>query len=170
MTKSAYDNILEGLTETESSRRSLHQMQGEPDLDTGMQRVTDVEGRTHGYVTAVKTGEIHDVYPTAGPLLAKEKIEEIVENILDVFEDITEAEDNLVVRGNLLDSMNSLVDELWMFRKAREADFKKYIVLIQSIIRGEKLDNVSLEKIEDLRPIFQTLKNPCLLIPILDAI
>ena len=73
---------------------------------------TDYKGRIEGYRTAVKTGEVYrQVIDIVGEI-EQSPIGEHIAELFDVCESLLVSE-NPVECENLLDSINSSLDELW---------------------------------------------------------
>lgn len=129
-------------------------------LDMGMKKATAIEGRLLGFVTATKISEETEMFPGSATKIAKEKIEEKIEEVLDTADDLLENKDDFIMRDNLLGSLNILLDELWEIRHTREREFAKFIVLIQSLTKRDNMGTSNDKQIEALVATLQTLKRP----------
>ena len=125
----------------------------------GMRKITDIEGRIDGYITSTKTGEKQVIIPRSLSIV-KNKKEEKIQEVLDLSDDLIDADDNLSLKGNLLDSLNTLLNDFWEMRQEREREFAKLIVLIQTITKGYNLEISNDLQIKALTKTLQVLKKP----------
>lgn len=113
-----------------------------------------------GYVGATKEHSYPEMLPGSSQKIAKDKMGEKIEEVFDKADVLLETEDNLIIRDNLLDSLDTLIDDLWEMRHTREREFAKYIVLVQAITKGHNLEISNDEQIKALITILHTMKRP----------
>ena len=122
-----------------------------------LKKSTDIEGHIFGYIASTKAESAYEKKVE----LEKTEIEEKIEEILDVSDDLLKTTDNPVVRENLLDSLNELLNDLWEKRNYKEdREFSKFIVLIQSISKGKNIDVSNEKHIEALAKVLEAFKKP----------
>jgi hypothetical protein len=129
--------------------------------ELGMRRTTDVEERIVGYKTSDRTGEEIESFLEIKPYrIEKRKIDEKIEEILDAADELLENKNDPILLDNLLDSLNSLLDDLWDLRQERERQFAKLIVLLKTITKSKNIDLVNQKQLMALFELIQTFKRP----------
>lgn len=122
---------------------------------------TGAEERIWGYRTADKAGEyLESFLPAKLYEVEKREIDEEIEDILDASDELLENKNDPVVLDNLLDSLNSLLDDLWDLRQEREREFSKLIVLIKTITKLKKIDFKNEVQLKALFELIRIFKRP----------
>lgn len=133
-------------------------------LSIGMEKATKPDSTNEwsliGYVGATKELNYPEILPDSSQKIAKGKMGEKIEEVFDKADVLLETEDNLIMRDNLLDSLDALMDDLWEMRHIREREFAKYIVLVQTVTKGHNLEISNDEQIKALVTILHTMKRP----------
>ncbi len=129
-------------------------------LDEEMIKTTEREGKISDYVITTKPDELPETFSGVETKIKKDKIDEIIEDVLDLANELLEDTNSVVTRENLLDSLNSLLNDLWEMRHIRERGFAKLLVLIQAVTKENSIDTSDFQQIEVLAKVLQTLKRP----------
>lgn len=129
--------------------------------EISMKTATEAGERLSGYRTADKTGEQVEGFLGISILgIGKREIDERIEEILDTADELFDNRSNPVLSENLLDSLNSSLDNLWEVRQEREREFSKLIVLVKTITKPRKIDLASETQIRALFELIQIFKRP----------
>jgi len=135
--------------------------QADPLDQLGMRRTTAIEGKISGYKTAEKTGEyMESSLVTTRHEAARLEIDDKIEEILDIADELLENSKDLILLDNLLDALNSSVDELWNLRDGREREYAKLIVLLKTITKSKCIELANQKQVTALFEILQTFKTP----------
>ncbi len=149
------------LTEFEIKREQVDSSIDLSDLsDICLRKITAAEGRIPGYVTAIRTGQYINVVSFHKSEPKIEIIDEVINEVLDISTNMIENKNNPVVIKNLLSSLNLELENLWDLRHIREREFAKFIVLVQTITKGDNNTNYSEGQIECMATILQVFKIP----------
>lgn len=129
--------------------------------ETTEAEITGAKERILGYRTADKAGEYLESFPPAKLYeVEKREIDEEIEDILDASDELLENKNDPVVLDNLLDSLNSLLDDLWDLRQEREREFSKLIVLVKTITKLKKIDFKNEIQLKALFELIRIFKRP----------
>ncbi len=151
----------EALTEAEDQSEETESLLDLSDLsDLGLRKITAMEGRISGYVTAISTGQYINIVSLDKTEPRSEEVDEAVAEILEISTEIMEEKSNPVVVENLLDSLNLELDKLWELRRIREREFAKLIILIKAIIGGTRDESFNEKQIESIVAMLRFFKLP----------
>ena len=129
-------------------------------LDEEMIKTTEREGKIPDYVITTKPDELPETFSGVETKIKKEKIDEIIEDTMDLADELLEDNNNVVVRENLLGSLNLLLNDLWELRNIREKGFAKLLVLILAVTKDNNIDTSDIKQLEALAEVLRTLKRP----------
>jgi DNA-binding transcriptional regulator GbsR (MarR family) len=129
-------------------------------LDEEMIKATEREGKISDYVITTKPNELSEIFSGIETKITKDKIDEIIEDVLDLANELLEDTNNVVIRENLIESLNALLNDLWEMRHIREKGFAKLLVLILAVTKDNNIDTSSIHQIEALARVLETLKRP----------
>lgn len=125
--------------------------------ETTEAEITGAKESILGYRTADKAGEYLEAKLYE---VEKREIDEEIEDILDASDELLENKNDPVVLDNLLDSLNSLLDDLWDLRQEREREFSKLIVLVKTITKLKKIDFKNEIQLKALFELIRIFKRP----------
>lgn len=130
-----------------------------PDTYEKLIKSTDTNGqRIGGYVTPFKiSGESSR---TVDSFSIQKRITDVQKKIVNIWDEILDQNDDSIAKENLIAIINDSLEELWTCRSFREREFKKYIVLLQTITKSEQLNDKSVDLLKEFGFLFQTLKIP----------
>jgi len=113
-----------------------------------------------GYIISTKPGIDIENELERTKKIDRSKIEQKIEEIISLSEDLFKATQDVVVRENLMDSLNRLLHDLWQLREYRERELAKLITLIQTITKNNTIDVSNNEQIKALSETIRILRSP----------
>ncbi|GAX59106.1 type IIA topoisomerase, B ubunit [Candidatus Scalindua japonica] len=129
-------------------------------IDEEMIKSTESEGKISDYVITTKLDELSETFSGVETKITKDKIDEIIEDTMNLADELLEDNNNVVVRENLLGSLNLLLNDLWEMRSIREKGFAKLLVLILAVTKDNNIDTSDIKQLEALAEVLRTLKRP----------
>lgn len=129
-------------------------------INEKMIKSTESEGKISDYVITTKLDELPETFSGVETKIKKNKIDGIIEDTMDLADELLEDDNNVVVRENLLGSLNLLLDDLWEMRNIREKGFAKLLVLILAVTKDNNIDTSDIKQLKALAGVLRTLKRP----------
>jgi len=125
----------------------------------GLTKFTKIsDQRIEGYQTSVTlTGAMEEIVEV---LNYHTSITDVQKKIVNIWDEILDQNNDSIAKENLIAIINDSLEELWTFRSFREREFKKYIVLLQTITKSEQLNDKPVDLLKEFGFLFQTLKIP----------
>jgi hypothetical protein len=133
---------------------------GSGNSDKEMIIPTKCEGKIPDYVITTKPDELLETFSRIETKIKKDKIDEIIEDTMSLADELLDDDNDVVVRENLLGSLNLLLNDLWKMRSIREKGFAKLLVLILAVTKDNGIDTSDIKQLEALAEVLRTLTRP----------